>query len=162
MLASAAVDNTVRLWDVARASEQAHAQGHSAVWTVAFSPDGAPWPRGQGQHGAAVGRGDGPRAAPSSGASGLVIERGVQPDGRTLASAAIDNTVRLWDVATGASTTQLQRASGLRSCAWRSVPTAARWPRRPRQHGAAVGRGHGREQAQLRGIRRGQERGVQS
>ncbi|KDQ06464.1 hypothetical protein BOTBODRAFT_96524, partial [Botryobasidium botryosum FD-172 SS1] len=73
-LASASWDNTVRLWDVLTGAPIGDAlQGHTSyITSVAFSPDG----------------------------THLAIA--FSPDGTHLASASWDNTVRLWDVLTGA------------------------------------------------------------
>ena len=50
------------------------------------------------------------------------------PDGRRLATGSFDNTVKLWDRATGAEpgpSTATRASCG----AWRSAPTARSWPR---------------------------------
>ncbi|NQT85178.1 DUF1080 domain-containing protein, partial [bacterium] len=82
LLASAARDHTIRLWDPATGRCLSFLRGHiDSVEAVAFSPDG----------GAPPGGGAPPPAA-----------------GGRLASASYDRTVRVWDVATGRCTHTLE------------------------------------------------------
>jgi WD40 repeat protein len=105
LLATASLDRTVRLWDVA--SGQPHGApltGHTdKVIGVAFSPDGALlatasldrtvrlWDVATGQ----------PNGAPLTGHLDSVIGVAFSPDGALLGTASADRTVRLWEVATG-------------------------------------------------------------
>jgi WD40 repeat protein len=101
LLASAADDRTVRLWDAATGKEVRALQGHGgAVWGVCFSPDGkrlATAERTLRVWDAVTGK----EVLALTGHTAVV--RGVcfSPDGKLLASASHDQTVRLWDAATG-------------------------------------------------------------
>jgi WD40 repeat protein len=97
-LASAAVDGTLRLWEVASGNELLTLRGHEhSVDGVAFSPDGRTLAS------AAV---DGTlRLWEVASGNELLTLRGHEdrvfgvafsPDGRTLASASADRTLRLW------------------------------------------------------------------
>jgi WD40 repeat protein len=125
MLASVGTDTTVRLWEVVRGTERATLSEHAtAVSAVAFAPDGRTlatgdragivklWDVATVAERLAV-----TAAAPSGGSLESTPQRGVKfveevtalaftPDGRTLAVAA-DQTVQLWDVATGSCVARL-------------------------------------------------------
>jgi WD40 repeat protein len=102
-LASASLDQTVRLWDAASGQELRALKGHtSPVWSVAFSPDGRRlasasndqtvrlWDAASGQELRAL-----------KGHTSSVHSVAFSPDGRRLASAGYEQTVRLWDAASG-------------------------------------------------------------
>ncbi len=101
-LASASIDRTVRLWDVATRSEIATLKGHEGdVNSVAYAPDGktlasASDDRTVSLWDVATRR----EIATLKGHEGYVYSVAYAPDGKTLASASNDRTVRLWDVAT--------------------------------------------------------------
>ena len=104
-LASAGVDDAVRLWDAYTGQPVGDPlRGHtSSVNCVAFSPDGKRlasagdddtvrlWDADTGQ----------PVGAPLTGHAGFVFGVAFSPDGQRLASAGGDKTVRLWDAHTG-------------------------------------------------------------
>jgi WD40 repeat protein/serine/threonine protein kinase len=103
LLASAAADRTVRVWDLAAGRTVLTLRGHQdSVACVAFSPDGKRlatasqdktvklWDAGSGR-----------ALRTLKGHLWQVWGIAFSPDGRRLASAAGDRTVRIWDLATG-------------------------------------------------------------
>jgi len=101
-LATGGSDKTVSLWDVSAAEQRARLTGHTgAVRSVAFSPDGTILASG-GNDGIvrAWDTGTGEQRIRLTGHAGLVWSVAFSPDG-TLASGGADETVRLWDAASG-------------------------------------------------------------
>jgi WD40 repeat protein len=101
-VASAAGDDTVRVWEVATGKSRVVGVGLTGVRWVAFAPDGASV--------AAAGFGDRVWVCDMDascrelvGHDGGVWDLAFSPDGAALASAGADQTVRLWNVATGDS-----------------------------------------------------------
>lgn len=104
----AAVSDTVELWNVSTGEKTRTIPVRSEAICVAFSPDGKTLAIGTGFEGDAffgvelrqassgklLHRLSGPRAS--------VRSVTFSPDGKTVASGSWDNTVRLWNVATGA------------------------------------------------------------
>jgi WD40 repeat protein len=110
VLAVAAANGTLRLWDVARADHPTALGGplenrlNSPLYTVAFSPNGlllaaagagqtiSLWNVSDPRHPAPLG-------APLTGPDSTVYSVAFSPDSHTLAAGDDDGTVRMWDVA---------------------------------------------------------------
>ncbi|MGW8362582.1 nSTAND1 domain-containing NTPase [Streptomyces wedmorensis] len=102
-LATASVDNTVRLWDVATGKTHATLTGHAGfVSSVAFSPDGRTLATGSSDGTARLWDvATGKTRITLTGHTSYVSSVAFSPDGRTLATTSTDATARLWNVATG-------------------------------------------------------------
>ena len=143
LLASAAADRTVRLWNGHRPTPRrpAHRQPADSATRVAFSPDGRML-AAAGADGT-VRLWDDRHRQPPAAAGGHTAVNGVafSPDGRMLATAGDDRTVRLWDVAPAS---RRPAAEGTTTGTDRGVQPgrAAARHRRRRRTDAAVGRGH--------------------
>jgi WD40 repeat protein len=100
-LASASIDNTIKLWDVATGRELRTLNGHKdGVISVAFSPDGATVASGGMDNtvklwDVATGR----ELGTLNGHSDMVWSVAFSPDGRTLASGSQDGTIKFWAIA---------------------------------------------------------------
>jgi len=87
------------------------------------------------------------------GHSSSVLAVAFTPDGKQLASASRDNTIKLWDASTGAA---LQTLEGHSNWVWAVAYLAGRQAAgvavaRVRQVGQAVGRRHGSSAADVQG-----------
>jgi len=113
-IASAGVDETVKVWDAGSGQEMLTLKGHTGmVHGVAFSPDGRRiasasfdqtvkvWDAGSGQETQTL-----------KGHTGGVYGVAFSPDGRRIASASGDNTVKVWDANSGQETLTLKGHTG--------------------------------------------------
>ena len=95
-IASASVDNTVKLWQ-GDGTLLTTIEGHEgSVNTVAFSPDSSTIASGSVDNTVKLWQGDGTLLTTLKGHRGSVNEVAFSPDGSAIASASADQTVKLW------------------------------------------------------------------
>ena len=122
-LASGSKDTTIRLWDTNTGTLKTTLTGHAAeVTSIAYSPDGAIlasgskdttirlWDTNTGTLSTIL-------THPSAPASGMtdaeeIVSIVYSPDGATLVSVNSDNTLNMWDAATGVLSTTLTGHTG--------------------------------------------------
>ena len=139
-LATASEDQTAKVWDVASGRELLTLPAipmRSLVWPSA--PMARAWPRPARIRRPRCGtpRRDG-RCSPCQAIP--IGSRGVafSPDGTRLATASMDQTAKVWDVASGREVLTLAGHTAERSLVWPSAPMARAWPPPARDQTAKV------------------------
>jgi tetratricopeptide (TPR) repeat protein len=102
-LASAACDQTVKVWDAQTGQEIRTLRGHTSdVTSVVFSPDGKRLASSCNDHTVKLWDAQtGQELRTLKGHTGAVTRVAFSPDGRRLASASEGHLVKVWDTATG-------------------------------------------------------------
>jgi WD40 repeat protein/predicted Ser/Thr protein kinase len=114
MIATASHDGGVRLWSVEEARELTNLQiGDDAIYSVAFSPDAAYLAAGTHSTGVALWRLDDQSLRILEGHETEVWQVAFDSTGRRLASASLDGTVRIWNVADGREQLVLRGHAGV-------------------------------------------------
>ena len=131
LLATAGDDGTVRLWDPAtgqpsRPPSPATPAGCTR-WRSARTGGGSPPPARTGRCGCGT-RPPAAELATLTGHTSGVYAVAFSPDGRRLATASDDGTVRLWDPATGSRAGHPDRPHQLGAPRWRSARTGGGSP----------------------------------
>jgi WD40 repeat protein len=102
-LASASVDNTIKIWDISTLKAVKTLEGHSSrVYSVAYSPDGKQLASASDDTTIKIWDISTAKAVKTlEGHSSRVFNVAYSPDGQQLASASGDNTIKIWDISTG-------------------------------------------------------------
>jgi WD40 repeat protein len=114
LLASAAGDHTIRLWQVEDGNLLRMLEGHTdCVWSIAFSPDDRLLASGSDDATLRLWQvEDGKPLRTLEGHTDRVRNIAFSPDGRSLASGSDDDTIRLWQVEDGNLLYKLEGHSG--------------------------------------------------
>jgi WD40 repeat protein len=97
-LASGSMDKTIKLWDVVPAKEAATLEGRPVIRL------------------SSVGVGTRRKPATLVGHSDIIHSLAISPDGKTLASASGDRTIKLWNIADGTVRATLEGHTGFVRC----------------------------------------------
>lgn len=113
-LASGSQDGTVRVWDLERGVEERILRGSSPmgrVFAVVFSPDGRLLAGGSDKAFMLWDSATGREVATLTGHTASIFGLAFSHDGRRIASAGGDHTVKIWDVPAGVETGAISQAS---------------------------------------------------
>jgi WD40 repeat protein len=101
-LASASLDQTVKIWDVSRGNELSVLHEEAGVLAVAISPDGRRIAAGSEDRTVKLWTRPGNEVLSLSPGGGAINNAVFSPDGRRVAASSSSGAVTVWDAATGA------------------------------------------------------------